>query len=311
MMTSIFVNLKRFDIPSEVGGLCPEKDSASWARNIIDATIAHGLHARKDLRIIYFFPQSLIIPAREALFAAALKSREKVTLGSQGVFREDVVPGGNFGAFTTNFPAKAAAALGCEWALIGHSEERKDKFDILFAYDDKIMHEDASMTRASHAIQRLINAEVLRAFEAGLNVLYCVGETAGERGEGSFEEQKPRVEAVLASQLELGLDGIAKSRGDRELAIGYEPRWAIGPGRTAPDPGYISFVSAYIKQKSKEILGYSPAVVYGGGLKTENARAIAGVSTSDGGLVALTKFTPPIAFSLEGLENILDEYLAP
>ncbi len=310
-MTSIFVNLKRFDIPSELGGICPEKDSASWARNVIGGTVARGLHSRKDLRIIYFFPQSLIIPAREALLAAALTSRDTLALGSQGVFREDVMPGGNFGAFTANFPAKAAAALGCEWALIGHSEERKDKLDIMAAYDADITRDGVSMKRASHALQRLINAEVLRAFEAGLNVLYCVGETAEERGEGSLEERKPRVEAVLGSQLELGLAGITKAQGDRELAIGYEPRWAIGPGKTAPDSGYISLISAYIKHKAKEILGYSPAVVYGGGLKTENARAIAGVCTIDGGLVALTKFTPPIAFSLEGLENILDEYLAP
>ena len=31
------------------------------------------------------------------------------------------------GAFTTNRPAAAAKAIDCRWALIGHSEERKDK----------------------------------------------------------------------------------------------------------------------------------------------------------------------------------------
>jgi triosephosphate isomerase len=159
-------------------------------------------------------------------------------------------------------------------------------------------------------VDGLINREAGKAYAAGLHVLLCVGETAEEKGEGSFAEQKPRIEATLRDQLEIGLSGIQDVRKDRELVIGYEPRWAIGPGKVPPGPDYIGFVSAFIKKTAAEILGSAPEVVYGGGLKVENAKAIAGIETIDGGLVALTKFTPPIGFSPEGLAEIVDEYFA-
>ena len=44
-------------------------------------------------------------------------------------------------------------------------------------------------------------AEVLNALQDGLNVLMCVGETAEERGGGTLDEQKPRIEKVLAAQV--------------------------------------------------------------------------------------------------------------
>lgn len=56
--------------------------------------------------------------------------------GCAGVFREDVEPGGNFGAFTTNKPAAALKAIGCSWVVVGHSEERKDKLSFLKMYDE-------------------------------------------------------------------------------------------------------------------------------------------------------------------------------
>ena len=51
-------------------------------------------------------------------------------------------------------------------------------------------------------------------------------------------------------------------------------------------------------------------VVYGGGLKEENAKMIAGIETIDGGLVALTKFTGDIAFEPAGLKTIIETYLS-
>jgi triosephosphate isomerase len=51
-------------------------------------------------------------------------------------------------------------------------------------------------------------------------------------------------------------------------------------------------------------------VVYGGGLKEENAGMIAGIKMIDGGLVALTRFTGEIGFDVAGLRGIVDKYLA-
>jgi triosephosphate isomerase len=228
-------------------------------------------------------------------------------IGCQGVFREDVAPDANFGAFTTNRPAAAMRNLGCDWALIGHSEERHDKLGMIAKYDPAVLSEAKQRARAQQAVDELLNAEVRAALNAGLQVLLCVGETAAERGDGEFKEQKPRIEAVLRSQLENGFRGIAAL--DGQVAIGYEPIWAIGPGKTPPGAEYIDFVAGFIKQAMLELYGFKPRVVYGGGLKAENAGMIGSIPTVAGGLVALTRFSGEIGFYPEELRIIIDKYL--
>jgi triosephosphate isomerase len=136
-----------------------------------------------------------------------------------------------------------------------------------------------------------------------------VGETLEEKGEGSFDEQKPRIEKVLRSQLNAGLKGIDEWIGKRMITIGYEPIWAIGPGKIPPGEEYIGFVSAYIKSVLKQMYGVDFPVVYGGGLKEENAGMISGIDTIDGGLVALTRFSGDIAFEPDGLRRIINKYI--
>ena len=106
-----------------------------------------------------------------------------------------------------------------------------------------------------------------------------------------------------------GLKGIAQRLQGCKIAIGYEPIWAIGPGKTPPGGDYVSFVSSYIKEVCKAEFGLELSVVYGGGLKEENASEMAAVETLDGGLVALTKFTQPIAFDVDSLKNIIGAYV--
>ncbi|MCX7787891.1 MAG: triose-phosphate isomerase [Spirochaetes bacterium] len=307
---TIFINLKRFDIPIARGGICPMEDSYEWARWILRKSVELGLQKKEHLRFVFFFPQSLLIPAIQILKELSVDPAV-LTVGCQGVYREDVRPGGNFGAFTTQFPAQAAASIGCRWALIGHSEERKDKFDLIASYDPTVVTSLESRKRAHETVDRMLNQEVQRALEAGLKVLFCIGETAEERGEGTEEVQRGRVKEVLRQQCELGLAGVEEtlaqnSRGG-ELVIGYEPRWAIGPGKVPPGPEYIEFVAIEIKRYTP--LSRKPLVVYGGGLKVENAKAIGRIPSIDGGLVALTRFVPPLEFSPEGLKEIVDRYM--
>jgi triosephosphate isomerase len=90
--------------------------------------------------------------------------------------------------------------------------------------------------------------------------------------------------------------------------IGYEPVWAIGPGKTPPNSEYIAYVSNLIKDMVNSLYGFEIQVVYGGGLKEENAGMIAGISTIDGGLVALTRFSGEIGFYVEDLKKIIENY---
>ncbi len=276
-MKRIYVNFKRFDVPVELGGINRFAASmADWAKNIV-CGVQEPLTAYSGAaQFIFFFPEAHLITA-----AMAKSNGSPVRLGCQGVFREDVAPDGNFGAFTTNRPAAAAKALGCEAVLVGHCEERSSVLGVLA---------EASCGDST-TINRILNKEVLCAAGRGLDVLYCVGETA---------EEQENWESVLRLQLRDGLAGVERER----IAIAYEPVWAIGLGKTPPDANYIQKVARYIKKETDNL-----PVVYGGGLKAENAAMLAGIPEIDGGLIALTRFSDAIGFYPDEYLQIVQLYL--
>ncbi len=265
-MPDIFINLKRFDVSKKYGGLCPVDNPIQWIEGVIDESIQYEVGSIPGIQIVYLLPEGLVSAAANRLASYPNEKTKAIAIGCQGVHWEDVRPGGNFGAFTTSLPASAAKSLGCSWAIIGHSEERKAKLQIIASFDPAVNQDAAVQTRASQAINDLINAEVISALKVGLNVLLCMGETAQERGEGAFSEQQPRIKSVLKSQLTRNLRDV-DSFPDQKIVIGYEPIWAIGPGKTPPGGEYISFVSSFIKRTINDEFGFNPRVVYGGGLK--------------------------------------------
>ena len=306
-MPEIFINLKRFDVSKRFGGLCPIDNPIHWIEGVIEDSVKYGLGSLPDTHIAYLLPEGLVASATQKLNSYPDEKTTAIGIGCQGVHWEDVSPGSNFGAFTTSLPASAAIGLGCSWAIIGHSEERKAKSQIITLFEPSVNQNTSLRAKASQTINELVNAEVVSALKVGLNVLLCIGETAEERGEGEFSEQQPRIEAVLKSQLISNLKD-ADGFSNQKIVIGYEPLWAIGPGKTPPGKEYISFVSSYIEKIVKENFGFKPVVVYGGGLKEENAGMIASIDSIGGGLVALTRFTGEIGFDVVGLKGIIAKY---
>ena len=311
-MKYIFINLKRFDVPKKYGGLCPNENPCKWISDIIEASFAYKLHTISDTEIIYMLPEALLDRANKVLKdnmeKIGLLTMDSLTIGSQSVYRSDVEPGKNFGAFTSLLPAAAAKSYGAKWTIIGHSEERKDKMDIIKTYDNAIETQAENYEIATNSVNTLISEEVRCALLQKLNVLLCVGETIEEKGDGTLEDQQERVKQVLKKQLKKCLESNMDLVKEQKIVIGYEPIWAIGPGKTPPDETYISFVSDFIKKTTKELFGNALPVVYGGGLKEANAKMISNIETIDGGLVALTKFTDPIGFEVEGLKTIIEKY---
>ena len=141
------------------------------------------------------------------------------------------------------------------------------------------------------AVNRLLNQEIKCAQASGLTVLYCIGETS---------EEQPQWEAVLGEQLDIGLEGVDRSR----VVIGYEPVWSIGPGKTPADRDYITRIARFVKERSGGM-----DVVYGGGLKADNAAMLASIDEIDGGLIALTRFQGEIGFYPEEYLEIIRLYL--
>ena len=274
-MKHLYLNLKRFDVPVEYGGvnrIAPLKD---WGGYIVTHT-QEGLkhYDPAEAEFVQYFPHIL----------GAVGARcegSPVQVGCQGVYRMNTAVGGNFGAFTTNRPASAARAMGCTSTIIGHCEERNDKAGILA---------EAGVTDTA-AVNRLLNQEIRLAVEQGLTVLYCIGEKS---------EEQDRWQEVLGEQLRVGLEGVDPSK----VVIGYEPVWSIGPGKTPAGKDYITMIARFVKERTGGL-----DVVYGGGLKVDNAEMLASIDEIDGGLIALTRFQGEIGFYPDEYLEIIKTYL--
>ena len=276
-MKCIFLNLKRFDVPVEFGGVNRLSDVRRWGEQIVGRTQkALMRYSPSQTEFVQFFPEAHILGA-----VGALCEGSPVQIGSQSVYRMDTAPGGNFGAFTSSRPASAVKAMGCTYTLIGHCEERADKLGIL----------SEAGTPDTAAVNRILNAQVRLALGAGLKVLYCVGEKS---------EEQDCWEEVIGAQIGIGLAGVDMTN----VTIAYEPVWAIGPGKAPPDPQYIAKTARFIKEAT-----CGANVVYGGGLKADNAKMLAGIEEIDGGLIALTRFSGEFGFYPEEYLDIINIYL--
>ena len=277
-MKHLYLNLKRFDVPVEYGGVNRLAAVDCWGSYIVEQTQnALRQYDPAIAEFVQYYPEAHLLNA-----LSARTEGSPVQIGCQSVYRMNTAVGGNFGAFTTNRPASSMKAMGCMHTIIGHCEERNDKMGILA---------EAGATDPD-AVNRLLNQEIRLAVAEGMKVLYCIGEKS--------EEQECWQE-VLRSQLEVGLEGVDKN----QVVIGYEPIWSIGPGKTPADKPYITKIARFIKEVTGGI-----DVVYGGGLKEDNAEMLASIEEIDGGLIALTRFQGEIGFYPEEYLKIIALYLA-
>jgi triosephosphate isomerase len=158
------------------------------------------------------------------------------------------------GAFTGEVAPAMLAEAGAGWVIVGHSERRT-----LFGETD----ETASQRAAA-------------AQEAGLQVIFCVGETIEER-------EADRTSAVLERQ------SAAMSKLDPDkLVVAYEPVWAIGTGHTATT-GQAQEAHAFLRFRLETFFGGAAAaairILYGGSMKPANAGELVGQMDVDGGLI--------------------------
>jgi len=161
------------------------------------------------------------------------------------------------GAFTGEVSREMVADLGLEYVLIGHSERRS-------LYGET----DADVFKKTQAV---IDIEV--------TPVICIGETLEEREAGKLEE-------VITTQLEQILANIHVDKLSK-IVIAYEPVWAIGTGVVA-SLDQVQDAHAYIRslvaKRDQELAG-TIRIVYGGSLKSANAKDILSLEDVDGGLI--------------------------
>lgn len=162
------------------------------------------------------------------------------------------------GAFTGEVSAPMLKDAGCRWVIVGHSERRQ-----LFGETDDVA-----------------NAKLRAALAAGLQVIFCVGETLDERKNGEMD-------SVLRRQVLQGLEGVSEADLAR-MALAYEPVWAIGTGVTAsPEQADEAqgFVRALVRAQFSETAAESLRIQYGGSVKPDNASDLLSRPDVDGALV--------------------------
>ena len=115
-MKHIYLNLKRFDVPTEYGGVNRIAPVADWAEFIVKNT-QEELKKYDPAQVEFgmYFPEIHLLNA-----VKAKSEGSPIKVGCQSVYRADTAVGGNFGAFTTNRPASSMVAAGCETTIIGH-----------------------------------------------------------------------------------------------------------------------------------------------------------------------------------------------
>lgn len=276
-MKHIFLNLKRFDVPAALGGVNRIAPLNEWGTYIVKNTQdALKKYDPSEVEFVQYFPEAHLLNA-----VAARCENSPVQVGCQSVYRMNTAVGGNFGAFTTNRPVSIMKAMDVNYTIIGHCEERNDKMGILA---------EAGVVDTK-AVNRILNQEIKLAVANGMKVLYCIGEK---------DTELENWDEVLREQLEIGLAGVDKSK----VVIGYEPIWSIGPGKTPAGKDYITKIARFVKEVTGGI-----DVVYGGGLKVDNAEMLASIPEIDGGLIALTRFQGQIGFYPDEYLEIIRTYL--
>lgn len=165
------------------------------------------------------------------------------------------------GAFTGCISAAMLVEAGARIVIVGHSERR-----------------------AAHGeTDADVKAKAEAAIASGLTAIVCVGETEAEHDAG---EAKARVSAQLRGSLPVA-DGDV-------LVVAYEPRWAIGTGRT-PTLDNVGAMHAMIRTMLEDLLGRERAegvrILYGGSMTGANAADLMSVANVDGGLIGGASLT--------------------
>jgi len=170
------------------------------------------------------------------------------------------------GAHTGDISAVMLSDCGASFAIVGHSERRKD-------------HGESDAT---------VKAKAEAALAAGLSVIVCVGETLDERDAG-------RAEAVVAGQVDHSLPALpaGTSQAGALVSVAYEPVWAIGTGRVAEVADVVA-MHATIRDRIKAAYGKSGAkvrILYGGSVNAGNAGDLLAADGVSGALVGGASLT--------------------
>ncbi len=231
--------------------------AGNWKMNGTAAAIAEIAAMAAAARTLDHVRVAVCPPATLIDRARVAAGTGPLIVGAQDVHAEPA------GAFTGSVSVAMLADAGAKLVIVGHSERRAD-------YGETDPH---------------VRAKAEAVLAAGLIAVVCVGETEAQRDAGATL-------GVIAEQLAGSMPGMAPS-GSGDLAVAYEPVWAIGTGRT---PTLDQVAEAHTAIRAVLVARYGEAgaatpILYGGSVKPSNAAALLHVANVDGALVGGASLT--------------------
>jgi triosephosphate isomerase len=191
---------------------------------------------------------ALCVPA--ILVERAARAVPGFAIGGQDVHHAEK------GAHTGCTSALMLLDAGASLTIVGHSERRE----------------------AQRESDSEVKAKAEAALSVGLGVILCVGESLEVRdGGGAIAAVMQQLDGSLPDDID----------GEAELAVAYEPIWAIGTGKI-PTESEISEMHAAIRARLRERYGDAGSgirILYGGSVKSSNAAEIFAIRDVDGALV--------------------------
>ena len=172
-----------------------------------------------------------------------------IRLGAQNMYFEDK------GAYTGEISPVMLAGL-CDSVILGHSERRQ-----YFGETDEI-----------------VNRKLKAALRFELRPILCVGESLNDNEVGRTEE-------IIIKQLEAALFEINPTS---QLAIAYEPIWAIGTGKAATGKQAnttIGLIRNTVASLWTDKIAQTIRILYGGSATGDNIAEFVSEPEIDGALV--------------------------
>lgn len=217
------------------------------------------LHSLSEKVGVFRGVDVVLCPNLLALQSLSLQvNNRQFKLGAQNCYWRDE------GAFTGEVAAEMLRGV-VDYVIVGHSERRH------------IFRES----------ERDIRQKVQSVVRNRMKPILCVGETANERSDGETLE-------VINDQINSGLANIT-SEEISEVAIAYEPVWAIGTGKV-PSGKDISLVEKSVRKQVAVLFGKKASetirFLYGGSVDSTNAEGFLSIKGVDGMLIGGASLKP-------------------
>ncbi len=224
--------------------------AANWKMNLLKAD-ALSFCSKLSARVAQRKNRNcdiVICPPFSLLSVVRGALNEEISVGAQTCDHR------SFGPHTGDINCLMLKDLDCNRVIVGHSERRTEYYE-----SDK-----------------LVQLKAESAIAADMSAIICVGESAEERAAGKTLE-------TVYRQVRDSMPGNGTFE---NVAIAYEPLWAIGTGLT-PSLDQIAEVHEGIRDLVSRLLhdGEKIRILYGGSVNPSNAEEILSLPAVNGGLV--------------------------